>query len=649
MKKVFFSIAILTSIVFSNCAQAFDEDVHFYQTYSMARFAGIKHEVAVKIALTTQWMDESYISDPMSMIFLPLTGIKKRRLLHFPSSRLGGELGRITQQHVSGANKLSSMQVQFIMEILKDLHVKIDPREIVFATETTEGHPLATEMLMIGLKTGNLMMASASLHVLEDSYAHAGTPAEEGHAQYWHWPDRPYASMAKFYRMTRSVFHALSAIRGQLPAEALDCDLNISAAGPVSQPNCQRDPQQLFEQYRALPLVQSTVAKDITRDPEFVRYALTHFQASALRNGYILPNKNPDFAAVLNSTVLDGHINTYEALALIFEKIMLTQSANDPIMNMVLLMQDSGLLKENKKKSQQLKQQDFAATFGYDLTKMDPSNVKRLSGLLATAMLRWYVPQDLDDTHRFELEDDDGVIRKKEMEMRIANARRMVFSIYGNNLQLVGNSSKDYNGFMQELALDSRAVTPFRPYVGGAQQVTFSLSEKRAFDLMILSYMYPSLKESELNALLRVNAKVIAVMDILKAKDGSTDGSVDESDPSIYNSDQDKSDSSGVMSWVGSKWNSLTNSVAGTFSHISAYKDLLVEIKNVDNFSDLVKKFLKDTMNAHSIPSPDNMIYFEPSLVAQYKQQGKFKQFLSEQDVWAKSILRPAVAQKNIP
>ena len=57
MKKMLFSLWILTSMILSNVVQAYDEDVHFYQTYSMARFAGIKHEVAVKMALTTQWMD----------------------------------------------------------------------------------------------------------------------------------------------------------------------------------------------------------------------------------------------------------------------------------------------------------------------------------------------------------------------------------------------------------------------------------------------------------------------------------------------------------------------------------------------------------------------------------------------------------------
>ena len=93
-------IALFVAFTFVTNAHAYDEDTHFYGTYAMARFAGIKHEVATKIALSAVWMDESYISDPTSMIFLPMTGIKKRRLLHFPSTRIGGKLSADAQKRV---------------------------------------------------------------------------------------------------------------------------------------------------------------------------------------------------------------------------------------------------------------------------------------------------------------------------------------------------------------------------------------------------------------------------------------------------------------------------------------------------------------------------------------------------------------------
>ena len=69
-KLVLFALAL--SLI-SVTARAYDEDTHFYATYAMARYSGISHEVAVKLATTTQWMDECFLSDPTSMIFYPLT------------------------------------------------------------------------------------------------------------------------------------------------------------------------------------------------------------------------------------------------------------------------------------------------------------------------------------------------------------------------------------------------------------------------------------------------------------------------------------------------------------------------------------------------------------------------------------------------
>ena len=70
----------VSALVVTPQAKAYDEDTHFYATYAMARYSGIRHEVAAQIALSAQWMDGSYISDPTSLIFMPITGIKTRRL-----------------------------------------------------------------------------------------------------------------------------------------------------------------------------------------------------------------------------------------------------------------------------------------------------------------------------------------------------------------------------------------------------------------------------------------------------------------------------------------------------------------------------------------------------------------------------------------
>lgn len=109
-------------------------------------------------------MDESYISDPLTMILLPDVGIKKRRLLHFPGSRL--------------ASKMTQNTLPLLTDPSSGTKLKI-------FTETEADHEFASELFTEGLMEGNLMKASAGLHTLQDSFAHAGTIAELGHAHFW--------------------------------------------------------------------------------------------------------------------------------------------------------------------------------------------------------------------------------------------------------------------------------------------------------------------------------------------------------------------------------------------------------------------------------------------------------------------------------
>ena len=117
-----------------------------------------------------------------------------------------------------------------------------------FATQTEPAHAFATEAFDWKVeKEGNLMKASASLHVLEDSYAHAGTTAEQGHAFIWHWPDRPFGRPPdKYSDMVRRVFEALVAIRSQLPPGALDTNLKSVGDSPNYQLDALHAGQKLF-------------------------------------------------------------------------------------------------------------------------------------------------------------------------------------------------------------------------------------------------------------------------------------------------------------------------------------------------------------------------------------------------------------------
>ena len=102
------------------------------------------------------------------------------------------------------------------------------------------------------------MKAGASLHVIEDSYAHAGTSAEIGHTAFWHWPDRPFESaltIEKYFEMTQTLFKAMVAIRAQLPDSGKDCSLHSTG----STANCNMSAEDLAAAYHAIPEVVQTV------------------------------------------------------------------------------------------------------------------------------------------------------------------------------------------------------------------------------------------------------------------------------------------------------------------------------------------------------------------------------------------------------
>src|ERR1700744_897244 len=107
---------------FSVTAQAYDVDTHFYGTYAMARFAGIGPDAAAKVATAAQWMDESYLSDPTSMILMPITGVAKRRLLHFPASRVVGALAGSIRDESLGVTEPAGVERFIIDEIVKYTH-----------------------------------------------------------------------------------------------------------------------------------------------------------------------------------------------------------------------------------------------------------------------------------------------------------------------------------------------------------------------------------------------------------------------------------------------------------------------------------------------------------------------------------------------
>ena len=120
MFRICYKLLLVTCILTISYAQAYGEDTHFSGTYAMARYAGIRHEVAVKMAhFDASGLHESYISDPTSMILLVPDGMKKRRLLSLSrSSRNLGTVTIETQAHIFGFETLEQKNEEVINVIL---------------------------------------------------------------------------------------------------------------------------------------------------------------------------------------------------------------------------------------------------------------------------------------------------------------------------------------------------------------------------------------------------------------------------------------------------------------------------------------------------------------------------------------------------
>lgn len=527
-------------------ANAYDLDTHFYGTYAMARFAGIRHEVAMKIATGTQWMDESYISDPLSMILLPLTGIKKRRLLHFPGSRL--------------ANKLT---VDTADKAAKDLHLAfLDPSSgipLKELTETEADHEFATEMFTEGLMEGNLMKASAGIHTLEDSFAHAGTISELGHAHFWHHPDRPYVddvSVEKYFKMTRSVLKAMVAIRSLLPMNAIDTGSYSSVT-----PNYQLDGDQLADIYAQIPLVRQAVSRKILNDPNFVRFALDNVFQRAEKVNYVRGGYQPYL-----SQFTAGQ-DTYQAAQSIIKVLP------EQMIDIKSVLKDSGY---NSNLTP-----DFILSMG---------GISSLLGKIMNNLLTGIVPRPLDVYHRFEKE-EDGPLWVKELDLRVATMRGLIYNLYKTDIFFVHNNTSSEQGFIKELSKQPEANPVFPLPSKTSQYVTYSLEEKNQFDKLIFSFLFPKLSGYIGNDLVKVSEFIGTASALLKKDVTFADKIV-----GVY------------------------NSVVDTFSFG----------QSAISFTEAIKLAREDIGSAHLIAHENNKFYAVPSLLQKEISTKTFKMLLND-------------------
>lgn len=538
IKKLFLFIAVIFSSV---SAFSYDIDTHFYGTYSMARFSGIRHEVALKIATATQWMDESYISDPLSMIILPQTGLKKRRLLHFPASRI--------------ANELTVDRIPFFVDPSSGAPLKA-------LTETEADHEFATEMFTEGLMEGNLMKAAAGLHTLEDSFAHAGTISELGHAHFWHHPDRPFAdeaSVEKYFLMTKSVFKAMVAIRTLLPMDAIDTSSYQSA-----QANYLLGADELADLYAQVPAVKATVSRKILNDPSYVRFALENVFKRAKDANYVKDGYQSYLSQFTNGE------DSFQA-AISVAKVMPEQ-----MLDIRAILKDTG-------RNQQLTA-DYVLSLG---------GASELIGSVIRNFLTGIVPRSLDVFHRFEKE-EDGPLWVKELDLRVANMRAMIYNIYRTDIYFVRNKTSSESGFLKEISKNPEAMPNLPKSLNGVEYVTYSLDEKAEFNQIIFSFLFPKLAEYSKGEMPLIAEFISAAGKLLK-KDVNYAEKL-----------------GGVKSYLG---NLLDSVRAGT----------------VLNPYQVAKIAEQDILTAHIIPHENNKFYKVPSLLQKEIASQTFKPLLNAQ------------------
>jgi hypothetical protein len=631
VKCKFIPMIALSVFLCGASALAYDEDTHFYQTYSMARFAGIRHEVAVKIALSTQWMDESFISDPMSMMVDLPDGVKKRRLLHFPSSRDGGSGNMGTQQQLLGFN-LTEAQQAMANKFIAMLGGSVDLNAINIFTETKEADPMSTQLLMEGLKEGSLMKASASLHSLEDSFAHAGTPAESGHAVWWHWPDRPFASVPKFFDMVHSVLPAIVAIRTLLPPDALDCSLRINSKGKFNggTPNCQQDGETLADQYSGIPMLKKIVSYNAIQDPEYIRTALLDFYDRSIKKADVkyLNISRDQFNALYDSLKVQPGSSAYDVLQQMLQNMLVAKLSGqgDPI-NIDGILKDMNL----RDPASCVPLRKYIDSFGdghqpseVPVQGLDPTALKKFTSVLARDMLEWHVPLTLSDTHRQELE-DDGVIRAKEMEIRVQNVQKLIYGLYGTKLIFVGNNTISKKGFGLEVRLDPSCEPDYMKNPAfkndpDAVYATFSGKEKNAWDHMIFKYLFPSAPDGTLEKVTEMILKVEKFNDEHAAYMAAR---------------KEINDSDSNFLVKKAKLIALDARSTGDIG------DLNSAVANVvTTLQPLAKGWLHDLVSTHVSPSPDNLYWQDPDLFGEYVQNGTLKKLLGEKDVWTLEDLK---------
>ena len=368
-------------------AEAYNVDVHFYEMYLMARYAGIGHETALQIATFNQWIDVSSMTEPFNLV--PFMGGRMRRLFHFPISAVG---------HHLKSNGLTDVQ-----------GLSFESLDIV-----QENSPMGHELLWTGLKAGNLLLVSGGLHVLMDSFGHSGYSPTTGHILQGNAADRPYQDIEKHTRMTSAVFKALALIRQTLPASALDMGFR-DGDGPA---HWMLSGEELARKYAANKKIQAVMSLDVLRDPRYTRVAVEALLRQSQAEGVF--ERSFDIKRILAvSELFSNKLTATEILTHVIQQSMaLPADERDEILNM------DGILKTVLFEKYVTKDSFF---------RLPQDKKAQLIKELVRRIVVRRVPEPIgrDNPMMFEF---GQVIRPTEMLIRISNLQNLIQDMTGRKV-----------------------------------------------------------------------------------------------------------------------------------------------------------------------------------------------------------------------
>ncbi|HPI39923.1 MAG TPA: hypothetical protein PLJ21_03915 [Pseudobdellovibrionaceae bacterium] len=395
--KILFLIPIFTLTLRS---EAYDIDTHLRMIYANARMSGIGHEVALMLAMSSQWVDISPLSTPMGSLII---GTRLRRLFHFPGSR--------------------SIKIDN-----KDTHGKMDANSV---TKTIRLDPMGSNLIMEGMRKGWLPLVGFGLHTLPDTFGHEGWIAEIGHANGGHEPDRPWRSWNKYKQMTLAVTRAMISIRELLPLEALDYETPRNR-GLWNNELDISNPEQVSNRF--IQMIEPVANNNIFKDPRYTRPA-TRFLLQNLQDlGFIHPYIQIN--SLIDESLFNGQKDLQEIFRTLVNNVLAQELQGVSLFNQQMLLSDI-LRGYPLDKTQNIFQQ--IARFPGDIQESIANRIVML-------ILDKHVPDKIGETSlgltNYFVWEPENDIRKLEMKLRMEDWRKLTIQYFNQDWFFIEPSSK---------------------------------------------------------------------------------------------------------------------------------------------------------------------------------------------------------------